>query len=260
MLELEQVAYSYGQGGAGLQSVSLRVGEAELVAIAGANGVGKSTLLRTMARVLSPVSGRILFEGKDLREWNGREYARKVGYLPQELDPVFPMKAIDVVLSGRFPFMDRFEWEGDADFRIAGNALRLCDAEHLAERRLHEMSGGEKKRVLLARVLAGEPRLILLDEPLTALDLGHAEQFTRLLREIVNRSGKSVVFVSHDLNWSASCADRMLVLSEGRIAVDGRPADVMRPEVMREYFGFSGRAILGDGPDDGPWIVPTSRR
>ncbi len=111
------------------------------------------------------------------------------------------------------------------------------------------MSGGERKRVFLARVLAGTPKLILLDEPLAALDLSHVQQFSSLLRDVVDRTGCTVVFAAHDLNWAAARSDRMLVMQNGALALDATPAGVMRPEVMRELFGFEGKVVDG-------WIVP----
>jgi ABC-type cobalamin/Fe3+-siderophores transport system ATPase subunit len=248
MLELRSACYSY-PGAAAVREVSLRIAEKQLVALTGPNGSGKSTLLKLAARVLAAQSGEVVFEGKALGEWNGKEYARRVGYLPQDPDPAFPMRALDVVVSGRAPYLGRFAWESAADFDEARRALDLCDAAHLADRYLDEMSGGERKRVFLARVLAGTPKLILLDEPLAALDLSHVQQFSLLLRDVVDRTGCTVVFAAHDLNWAAARSDRMLVMQNGALALDAPPAEVMRPAVMRELFGFEGKVVDG-------WIVP----
>jgi ABC-type cobalamin/Fe3+-siderophores transport system ATPase subunit len=248
MLQFAGAAFSYA-GSAALRDLSLTLGERELIALTGPNGSGKSTLLKLAARVLTPHSGEIRFEDKPLAQWNAKEYARKVGYLPQDPDPAFPMRAIDVVVSGRAPYLGRFAWESSDDFEHARRALSLCDASHLADRYLDEMSGGERKRVFLARVLAGTPKLILLDEPLAALDLSHVQQFSNLLREVVDRTGCTVLFAAHDLNWAAAHSDRMLVMQQGRLALDAKPSEVMRPEVMRELFGFEAKLI-------DRWIVP----
>ena len=211
MLAVTGARFSYGDRVA-LRDVSIEVGETALIALAGPNGSGKSTLLKLMARVVAPQNGDVRFLGKSLREWNARSYAQQTGYLPQEPDSSFPMRAIDVVVSGRAPFLTRFGFETDDDYREAASALAMCDASHLAERYLDEMSGGERKRVFLARVLAGRPRLILLDEPLSALDVAHTQQFSKLLRDIVDRTLATVVFASHDLNWAAAYSDRIVVM------------------------------------------------
>ncbi|MCU1350780.1 MAG: transporter related protein [Acidobacteria bacterium] len=252
MLELRNVSYAY-EGVEAVRDVSLRLEAAQLVALAGANGSGKSTLLKLMARVATPRSGEIVFGGKRLRDWAPREYAKQAGYLPQEPDPAFPMRAIDLVVTGRAPFLSRFAWESPEDYAEAGKALAMCDAAHLAERYLDEMSGGERKRVFLARVLAGAPKLILLDEPLAALDIAHVQQVSALLRGIVDRTGSTVVFASHDLNWAAAYSDRMLVMREGRLALDAPPRAVMQPAAMRELFGFEANAVESGGR---MWIVP----
>jgi iron complex transport system ATP-binding protein len=237
-----------------VNGASFRAGErGELIAIIGPNGSGKSTLLKMLARVLTPKTGQLRFEGKALREWNGREYARRVGYLPQDPDPVFPMRAIDVVVSGRAPFLGRFQWEGDSDYDEAERALGLCDAAHLAERYLDEMSGGERKRVYLARVLAANPSLILLDEPLSALDIAHVQQFALLLRDVVDRTAATVIFAAHDVNWAAAYSDRILVMEGGTLALDAAPSAVMQSEMMRRFFGIDAAAVQSGGKI---WIVP----
>ncbi len=247
-LDLRNVSFAYG-GTHALRDVTVSFGANQLVALAGPNGSGKSTLLKLAARVAHPSSGELFYDGRALRDWPAKEYAKQVGYLPQDTEPAFPMRAIDVVVSGRAPFLGRFAWEGESDFAEARKALEMCDATHLAERYLDEMSGGERKRVFLARVLAGTPRVILLDEPLAALDVAHVQQFSRLLRDIVDRTGSTVVFASHDLNWAAAYSDRMLVMREGVLALDAPPADVMKPEVVGDLFGFDANVTNG-------WLVP----
>jgi iron complex transport system ATP-binding protein len=252
MLAVERVSYAYAQAD-GVRDATFTLGERQLVALTGPNGSGKSTLLKLIARVLQPASGEIRFEGRALTQWQAKEYARRAGYLPQEPDPAFPMRALDVVVSGRAPYLGRFAWETDRDWDEARNALALCDASHLADRYLDEMSGGERKRVFLARVLAGTPRLILLDEPLAALDLSHVQQFSRLLRDIVDRTGCTVVFAAHDLNWAAAYSDRMLVMQRGRLALDAPPHDVLREDRIRTLFGFDAETVTVNGR---AWIVP----
>ena len=252
MLDVRNASFAYADASA-VRDVSVHVDEGQLVALTGPNGSGKSTLLKLMARVFTPRAGEVRFEEKPLAEWPAKEYARRVGYLPQDPDPAFPMTALDVVVSGRAPFLGRFAWETESDWQEAHRALALCDADHLADRYLDEMSGGERKRVFLARVLAGTPRLILLDEPLAALDLSHVQQFSRLLRDVVDRTGCTVVFAAHDLNWAAAHSDRMLVMQNGTLALDAAPSEVMRAEVMRELFGFNAETVVSGGK---VWVVP----
>ena len=252
MLDVRGVSYAYADAAA-MRDVRFALGEGHLVALTGPNGSGKSTLLKVLARVLAPREGEVAFEGRTLGEWPAKEYAKRVGYLPQDPDPAFPMRAIDVVVSGRAPYLGRFSWEQPRDWEEAERALELCDAAHLRDRYLDEMSGGERKRVFLARVLAGTPKLILLDEPFAALDLSHVQQFSRLLRDVVDRTGCTVLFAAHDLNWAAAHSDRMLVMQRGSLALDAPPAEVMTPEVMRTLFAFEAETVVAGGRT---WIVP----
>jgi ABC-type cobalamin/Fe3+-siderophores transport system ATPase subunit len=252
MLDARGVSFAYA-GAPALRDVSVRVGERQLVALTGPNGSGKSTLIKLVARVLAPASGSIDFDGRRLRDWPAKEYARQVGYLPQDPDPAFPMRALDVVVSGRAPFLGRFAFESAADYDEAAHALALCDAAHLGERYLDEMSGGERKRVFLARVLAARPRLVLLDEPLAALDVSHVQQFSALLRDVVDRTGCSVVYASHDLNWAAAYADRMLVMQNGALALDAPPSEVMKSDVVKSLFDYDADVVTRDGR---AWLVP----
>lgn len=252
MLDVRAVSFAYDDANA-VRDVSLAVETPQLIALTGPNGSGKSTLLKMLARVLSPASGAIHFQGREIRQWPPREYAKHVGYLPQDPDPAFPMRAIDVVVSGRAPFLRRFGWEERGDFEEAERALATCDATHLASRYLDEMSGGERKRIFIARVLAGNPKLILLDEPLASLDIAHMQQVSLLLRDIVARTGTTVLYATHDLNWAAAFSDRMLVMDRGALAVDAPPRDLMQPEMIQRYFGFDAIVVEANGR---AWLVP----
>jgi iron-chelate-transporting ATPase len=252
MLELRGAFFSYA-GAQAVDDVTASFDAKQLIALTGPNGSGKSTLLKLVARVLMPHGGEIAFDGKRLRDWNAKDYAKQVAYLPQDPDPAFSMRALDVVVSGRAPFLGRFAWERDSDYDEAERALTLCDAAHLGGRYLDEMSGGERKRVFLARVLAARPRLILLDEPLASLDISHMQQFSALLRDIVDRTGVTVIYATHDLNWAAAYSDRMLVMQRGALARDATPAEVMQPDAIRELFGFDAEAVRAGGRT---WLVP----
>ena len=252
MLEIRNASYSYG-GRPAVRDVSLHLHSGALIALAGMNGSGKSTLVKLMARILAPQQGAVLFEGRALDSWDGRELARQIGYLPQDLEMSFPMRAIDVVASGRAPFLPRFRWESDADYAAAEDALATCDARHLAARELDEMSGGERKRVFLARVLAGAPRLMLLDEPFAALDVAHVQQMSSLLRSIVDRSGATVVFAAHDLNWAGAYSDRLIVMKDGAIAADGKPEEILTSETISELFAYDAAVVQSGGRS---WLVP----
>ncbi|MFN2442014.1 MAG: ATP-binding cassette domain-containing protein, partial [Thermoanaerobaculia bacterium] len=145
------------------------------------------------------------------------------------------------------------QWESGNDVAIARAALSECDAAELEGRMIDEMSGGERKRVELARVLAGEPELLLLDEPLAALDVSHVQHLARLLRAVAGQSGRTVVFVAHDLNWSGALASRMVVMKGGRILADGVPAAILGESLIEEAFGLRARVVEAGGRR---WIVP----
>jgi iron complex transport system ATP-binding protein len=235
MLAVSGARFAYGDRVA-LRDVSLEIGETALVALAGPNGSGKSTLLKLMARVATPEAGDVRFLGKSLREWKPKAYAQQTGYLPQEPDASFPMRALEVVVSGRAPFLTRFGFESGDDYREAAAALELCDAAYLAERYLDEMSGGERKRVFLARALAQEPRVALLDEPTAHLDLRHVAEIFARFGELRAERGLAVVATLHDLNAAAMYADRVLLLKDGMAIGWGAPHEVLTEEKLREVY------------------------
>lgn len=253
MIETRSLSFGYLDSGIAVSEASLTIPAGRLVTVIGPNGSGKSTLLRLLARVLRPGRGEILLDGRPASSWSGREWARMVGYLPQDIEPSFPMRAVDAVRSGLAAWLPRFGFEGDAETRRALAALARLDAAGLAERLMGEMSGGERKRVLLARVLVGEPRILLLDEPLSSLDVAHVAQLGRQLRSLT-AEGMTVVVVAHDFLWTSSYSDLVVVMKEGRIAGAGEPLATLTGELITDVFGVESLQVRD--ADGRSWILP----
>lgn len=251
LLSVNGVSFAYEGERNAVENVSLTLEQGEVVSLLGANGSGKSTLIKLLARIEEPASGSISLEGRV--DWSRREWAQKIGYLTQSTELLLPMRGVDVVVSGRAPHLTRFEWEGAVDFEAAAEAMRLCDAEGLSMREVDRLSGGERKRLLLARAIIGNPPLLILDEPLAALDLAHVQRTTRLFRSL-SANGQTVLFASHDLNWSAACSDRMIVMKNGRIVADSAPRELLQSNTIRQLFSID--AAILSSKDGRSWIVP----
>jgi iron complex transport system ATP-binding protein len=208
---------------------SLRPGE--ITAICGPNGAGKSTLLQCLAGLLTPDSGEAMLDGAALASLPPRRRAQAIGYLPQDGEVAWDVSVRNLVALGRLP-------HGDASEAHVERALAALDLAAFASRPVSTLSGGERARALLARVLAGEPRWILADEPLAALDLGHQLALVRHLR-LAARAGAGVVLVLHDLALAMNHADRVLVLDHGRLAADGAPEAVLDGPLIERVWGVS---------------------
>jgi len=237
LFEAEHLAYRYPQGALAVRDISLGVSTASLTAIIGANGSGKSTLIRMLAGLLRPASGRILLDGTPLEKWQPRMRAREIAYMPQATAAAFPFRALDVVLSGRTPHTGAWSLEGAGDRERAMGALESVGAAHLADRAVTSLSGGERQMVVLARALAQEPRLLLLDEPAASLDLNHRAGLMRTLVRFRERRGLAVVMITHDLQLTGSLFDRIVALRGGEVAAQGRPEDVLQSAVLSDVFG-----------------------
>jgi iron complex transport system ATP-binding protein len=235
-METRHLAYAYPGGANAIHDVSLAIGAASLTALIGSNGSGKSTLIRLMAGLLRPTSGDIMLEGKPLQAWQPRLRAREIAYMPQSTMTVFPFRAIDVVLSGRTPHAPQFGFESGRDRVIALEALQAAGAAHLAERSVTALSGGEKQMVILARALAQEPRVLLLDEPAAALDLKHRAEMMRTLARLRDTRGLSVVMITHDLQLTACIFDRIVALRCGEVTAQGHPEEILQSALLAELY------------------------
>ncbi len=235
-----------------LRGVDLEVAAGEWVNVIGPNGAGKTTLLRAVLGLVH-FGGSIAING--LRERRRSARARHVAYVPQT--PVIPpgMLVADYVLLGRTPHRSVFAAETAGDRRIAAEVLERLDLGGFSERTVQSLSGGERQRTVLARALAQQTEVVLLDEPTTALDLGHQQDVLELVETLRRERGLTVIATLHDLTLAARYGDRVAVLSGGRIAQCGRPAEVLTVETIAEHFGAQVRVI--DDPE-GPVIVPTT--
>jgi iron complex transport system ATP-binding protein len=243
-LKVEQASYAYSATDRdaplfALGPASFQVHPRELVAILGPNASGKSTLLRLLAGVLPPLSGRVQIEGVEASQLEPRARAQRVALVQQESALLFPLRVWEYVLQGRYPYGRRLRFESQEDCAMAGNALAQVGAEHLRDRWMDQLSGGEKQRVILARALAQQPLLLLLDEPTQHLDIGGKVELLRRLRRLADENRYAVVVVTHELNLAAEFSDQVVLLHRGKCLRVGPPADVYTRELLEPVFETS---------------------
>ena len=220
-----------------LDGLDASIRKGEVLALLGENGSGKSTFLKLVARILAPSSGDLLLDGHPLQGLARRETARRIAYVPQSVELVFPMLCLDLVLQGRAPHGRGFSADSADDRQRALEAMRACDVADLAPRDASALSGGEKRRVFLARALAQEAAIWLLDEPTAGLDPRHRLQFLETLEKVHRERGTTVLFVTHDIDLASELGDSVLLLSRGRALAQGPPAEVLTAAHLEAAFG-----------------------
>ncbi len=236
LLSAQNLDYAYAAGPLAVRRVSLTAPPGTMTTVIGANGSGKSTLIRLLAGLLKPQAGTILLDGTRLADWQPRLRARHVAYVPQSTATAFPFTVMELVLSGRTPHTSRFRFENQHDQQQAQHALEMTGAAHLAQRPFISLSGGERQMVILARALAQEPRLLLLDEPSSSLDLNHRAALLRTLLNLRRTKQLSVIMITHDLQFTAAF-DQVIALRCGEVTATGTPDDVLRDQVLRDVYG-----------------------
>jgi len=237
-----------------LKNASVQIKGGDLAGIVGPNGSGKSTLLRTMSRVLKPICGQVLLNGEDMYHLAPARVAQNIAVLTQGSGLEFPYTVIDLVMMGRIPHIKRFAREGVKDRTAVARAMELTDTVKLADRQVNELSGGEKQRVMLARALAQEPSILLLDEPTSYLDLKYQLEIMDLLTQLRLDSGLTIISVLHDINLASRYCDYLLVVKEGIIHAMGTPEQVITAPMIKEVYGCE---VGVEYPDlgDRPYIV-----
>lgn len=249
-LSVEQASYAYTPNPSQspiftLETTSFQAKPGEIVAILGPNASGKSTLLKLISGALEPLSGRILLNGFITHTLAPRTRAQRIAMVQQESPLLFPAKAWEFVLQGRHPYGKSLRFESDDDVAIAQNALAQVGAEHLSDRWMDQISGGEKQRVILARALAQQPLLLLLDEPTLHLDIGAQVDLLDSLRRLAAQNRYTVVVVTHELNLAAEYADQVALLQKGKCLRVGPPASVYQRDLLEQVFQISLTVELG---------------
>lgn len=237
---LKTSGLSYGVNGKIIvDDVSFDIKRNEFLGIVGPNGAGKSTLLRLLARIINPTRGRILLDGENISGYEAKELYKKISFLPQTSYFDFPLSVLEVVLTGRYPYLGILESESKEDIKRAEDCLSLVDLKGFSRRKVTTLSGGEQQRVSIARVLAQETDFIFLDEPSSHLDIHHKFALMELLESLA-QEGKGVVAVLHDLDLASKFCERILVLENGRVAALGGPSRVLSEKLLSSVFKVRG--------------------
>ncbi len=229
-----------------LKDISFSVASGDFVGVIGPNGSGKTTLLRIIDGLLVPQSGSVRIKNLPIDAMRRRDIAKTIAVVPQESEITFPFTAEEVVLMGRSPHLGMMSFEGEADFRIARQAMEMTDIADLASRRMNELSGGERQRVLIARALTQEPEVMLLDEPTAFLDIRHQMEILDLARKLNITKGVTVIAVTHDINLASMYCDRIIFLQKGKVHCMGSPDAVISEANIRDVYGM--RVLVDKNP------------
>jgi iron complex transport system ATP-binding protein len=254
MLEVRNISVAFGERTI-IDDVSLELHDGEIVALLGPNGAGKTTLLRSLNGTAPLKSGAIIVNGTSLGDLSRREIAKNIAVVAQENETKFPITVLAFVLAGRFTRGAAFGWETSADIKAAHDALEMCDLAEFSKRLMNELSGGERQRVVLARALAAETGILLLDEPTANLDLAHQALMFRLVRDRCRNANASAIVITHDLNLASEFADGVLLLKSGQVFARGATREVLTSGNLGEVYNV--QVLLDENPASGKVRVTT---
>ncbi|MBP2626848.1 MAG: Iron-chelate-transporting ATPase [Firmicutes bacterium] len=241
-LEVQDVSCGYA-GKAIVSGISLEMGSGDSLCLLGPNGVGKTTFFKTLLGLLKLKSGKILLNGEDINKWSRKTFAKKVGYVPQVHTPPFPFKVIDVVVMGRTAHVGVFSSPGAKDREIAKETLEMLSISHLQERTYTELSGGERQLVMIARALAQQPEILIMDEPTSNLDFGNQIKVLCQIKRLTKESNIGVIMTTHFPDHAFLCASRVAVMGRNNTFITGTPVDVISEEVLKQTYGVDVKVI-----------------
>lgn len=241
-----------------LEGIDITIPDHQISVIIGANACGKSTLLKTLSRLIQPTAGEILLDGKKITTMPPKELAKVLGLLPQS--PVVPegITVADLVGRGRFPYQSFFKGLGKKDYEAVEEALALMGITDLANRSVDELSGGQRQRVWIAMALAQQTDILLLDEPTTFLDITYQVEILDLLTDLNKKRGTTIVMVLHDINLSARYADYIFAVHKGKLIAQGAPSDIITETLIKKVFDLD-CTVISDPVSGSPFIVPKGR-
>ena len=236
MIEAKSICFRYRKEWV-IEEVSFRAEKGEFIGLIGPNGSGKTTLLKILYRLLSPQKGEVLYDLTPLRRMKQKEIAKRIAVVAQETYHLFPFRVIEIVLMGRSPYLGQVIFESKKDLEIAERVMEWTKVLSFSERSIDELSGGERKRVFIARALAQEPEVILLDEPTANLDIHHQVDFLDLILTLNRERGLTIIMASHDINIASEFCDRLILLHQGRIYKTGDPHEVITKRNIERVYG-----------------------
>lgn len=242
ILELNNINFNYSksdnQNNFRLSEINLKIYQGNFISLLGPNGCGKSTLLKIIANILRPTSGIAKIYGENYSSMKRREFAKNVAFVPQNSGTNFPYSIYEIVMMGRSPYLNFLGIEDQMDRKLVLETLDLLEISHLKNKGINEVSGGESQRALIARAIVQNPKILLLDEPNSHLDIKHQLSIYNLLRDLNKNKNLTVVSISHDLNLSNSYSNRILLMNEGNILFDSVPKEILTEKNILEVFGI----------------------
>lgn len=243
-IKIENLEFGYSSTPV-LKDITLDLTGPKFVSIMGPNGVGKSTLIHCINKILTPTSGTVFLDGKDVKEITIKELAKNVGYVPYSANDTFPLTVVDTVLMGRHPHS---KWNSlDNDLDIVYDTLKMLGISHLAMRNFNELSAGQHQKVMLARGLVQEPKVLLLDEPTSNLDVRHQLDVTKMLKKLSVEKEILIIIISHDINIAAKYSDEVIMMHQGNIFAVGTPSEVITEENLKTVYGVMAHIVDDDG-------------
>ncbi len=234
-LKIDEIEFAYGEEVI-LKDISFNIEEGEFISIIGPNGSGKSTLLKTLNNIYTPRKGNIYLDGEKIQKIKRREIAKRISLVPQESQINYEFTVEEIVTMGRHPYKRRFEKENLEDKRIIEEAMEMTYTTKLRDKLITEISGGEKQRVIIAKALAQNSSIILLDEPTSSLDINHQIEVLELLKKLNKNKNTTVVIVLHDINIASRYSDRIIFLKDGKIISKGRPEEVVTKNNIKKAY------------------------
>lgn len=241
-----------------LKDITVKMEKSKFTCIIGPNGSGKSTFLKSLLKILEPEKNKIFILDKDISRYRYKDLAKRIASVPQNTVVDFNFSVMDIVLMGRSPHLNRFQVEGEIDFKIAQKSMEMTDTWHLKDRDINTLSGGERQRVIIARALSQQSEILVLDEPISNLDIQHQINLLNILKELSIKEDITVVAVLHDLNFAIEYSDYLILMDEGRIVDQGSPEEVITHDNVKDVYDIDIH-IMKNPVTKRPHIIPITK-